>query len=271
MVSPDSFVASLDPIDRERLVRLLAASGAQLDVQVLDQCGSTNALLMERARAGAPLGSAIVCEHQTAGKGRRGNAWASALGASLTFSLLWRFDSQPAALQGLSLLVAVACATALESCGARQIGLKWPNDLLFHGRKLGGILVETFQAAHGMVAVIGIGLNVRDSKKMSESLGHQVADLTETGVSADRTTLLAAQLTQLAVMLPEFGKHGFSPFRDAWLARHAWQGKQVWLGSGGRLHARGRAEGVAEDGALLVDEGGLVNRYYSGELSLRPL
>ncbi len=259
----------LDPIDHEVLAQFLEISGSGIQVEVLDHCASTNAYLLERARAGAPHAGAIACEHQTAGKGRRGSAWVSAPGASLTFSLLWRFGSRVAALSGLSLAVAVASARALESQGGAQIMLKWPNDLLFDGRKLGGILIETLHDAGSTVAVIGIGLNVRNSPSLRDRLGHQVGHLREAGALGTRTELLAAQLAQLEQVLSSYEKEGFAPLREAWLARHAWQGRQVQLSSGGRLHAQGETVGVAEDGALLMRTAGVVKRYYSGELSLR--
>ena len=133
----------IDLIDRAELEHRLVGPVREFQVEVLDECGSTNALLGERARSGAAHGSVIVCEHQTAGKGRRGNAWASAPGCSLTFSLLWQFSRPSSELQGLSLAVAVACAKALERHGAHRLRLKWPNDLIIEERKLGGILVES--------------------------------------------------------------------------------------------------------------------------------
>lgn len=244
-------------------------SGSPIRVEVLGQCASTNSLLLERARTGAPHASAIVCERQTAGKGRRGNTWISSEGDSLTFSLLWRFVSDISALSGLSLAVAVACARALEARGAAQIKLKWPNDLLFEERKLGGILVETLPVAGGVAVVIGIGLNVRNAAVLRDSLGYPVADLQEAGAVGTRTALLAAQLAELADLLPFFEKGGFVRLREEWLERHAWQGRQVVLASGTHRHVQGEAVGVAEDGALLLLVEGQVLPCYSGELSLR--
>ena len=262
-------IAPPDTIDQEVLAEYLRISGSGIQVEVLDQCGSTNALLLERAKAGAPHASALVCELQTAGKGRRGNAWISAAGEGLTFSLLWQFGSGVSALSGLSLAVALASARALESQGGAQIKLKWPNDLLFAERKLGGILVESFQVAGRTVVVIGIGLNVRVAAALRARVGHPIADLREAGVRATRTALLAAQLAQLAQLLPRFEKQGFAPLREEWHARHAWQGKKVRLSSGGQTQAEGEILGVAEDGALLMRAGGAIKPYYSGELSLR--
>ncbi len=257
-----------DLIHGEAIAQALEMFRLNIPVEVLAQCPSTNALLLERARMGAPHASAIVCENQTAGRGRRGSTWISATGASLTFSLLWRFGSTVSALSGLSLAVAVAVARALEAQGGAQIELKWPNDLLFRGRKLGGILIETLSSADSTVAVIGIGLNVRNAPALGDRVGHQVADLREAGALGSRNELLVAQLLQLSQVLPTFEKHGFAPLREEWLARHAWQGRRVRLSGGGHQEAEGEAIGVAEDGALLLQVAGEVRRYYSGELSL---
>ena len=170
----------------------------------------------------------------------------------------------------MSLVVALASARALEAQGAVGIQLKWPNDVLFDGRKLGGILVETFHQADRTVAVIGIGLNVRHSRSLHDRIGHAVADLREAGVRADRTAILAAQLGGIEAALEVFATKGFACFRDEWLARHAWQGRQVSLGSADRVEAVGEAVGVAEDGALLLRADGVLKAYYGGELSLRP-
>ena len=212
----------------------------------------------------------IVCEHQTAGKGRRGNAWASAPGCSLTFSLLWQFSRPSSELQGLSLAVAVACAKALERHGAHRLRLKWPNDLIIEERKLGGILVESLLRDAGAAAVIGIGLNVSNAADLSTSVGHRVADLRDAGVSGSRTLLLASLLDELAVTLRLFEKEGFAALREEWLARHAWQGCQVWLGNGSERIVQGRAMGIARDGALMLEHEGAISHHYSGELSLRP-
>jgi BirA family biotin operon repressor/biotin-[acetyl-CoA-carboxylase] ligase len=258
-----------DPIDPDTLARsdVLRQSGVR--VEVLDQCTSTNVLLAARARAGEPHASAIVCEHQTAGRGRQGRSWISAPGASLTFSLLWCFDAPQPALSALSLVAGVASAQALESQGARGVQLKWPNDLLFDGRKLGGILVETFRRENRTAAVVGIGLNVADSQSLDDRIGHAVTDTRKAGVRATRTAMLAAQLGGLCEALGRFETGGFAGFRDAWQSRHAFQGRRVRLLGADRHDTEGEVVGVADDGALLLRSAGVVTAHYSGELSLR--
>ena len=260
----------VDLYDAARLARRVERESPGLHLELVDECPSTNTELVERARSGAVHGSVLACEHQSGGRGRRGNGWVSAVGGSVAFSILWRFPRGAGALSGLSLAVAVAAAEALEKLGAREVSLKWPNDLLCGGRKLGGILIETAGEAGGPVAaVIGIGVNLRLDAAAREWVGRPVADLAEDGAPPSRTDALASLLASIAPALERFSHEGFAPFRQAWLRRHAWQGRRVVLVDTGQRLAEGEVIGVAEDGALeLTSERGL-ERFHSGELSLR--
>jgi BirA family biotin operon repressor/biotin-[acetyl-CoA-carboxylase] ligase len=255
----------------------LAARGARLSpalsIEVLDACPSTSTLLVERASRGARHGSVIACEQQAAGRGRRGSPWVSAVGGSLAFSLLWRFAQGAGALAGLSLAVAVLAARALERRGISGVQVKWPNDLVCRGRKLGGILVELSGEVSGPSAVVvGIGLNVRLDAVTRDRIGRPVADLADCAATLpSRTALLQGLLESLATGLAQFGREGFAPFRDEWVRRHAWQGRRVTLTVAGRRVAEGEALGIAEDGSLVLrSPGGGIERFHSGELSLRP-
>jgi BirA family biotin operon repressor/biotin-[acetyl-CoA-carboxylase] ligase len=249
----------------------LGVHARHFHLELLDACASTNTLLLQRARGGAPSGSVIVCELQSAGRGRRGNIWQSGLGGSLTFSLLWRFAQGAAGLSGLSLAAGLAVARALASLGAGEVQLKWPNDLLHAGRKLGGILIELHGDALGpTAAVIGIGLNIRLPTTLRDAITQAATDVASiSGQVPQRNPLLAAMLIELVQVLEGFAQHGFAPLRQEWIARHAHQGKPVTLFSGDGKTLAGRAAGVAEDGALLVETARGVERFVSGEVSLR--
>ncbi len=253
-------------IARRKLARVCAV---RLDV--LDECPSTNALLLGRSAHGAASGTAVACELQTAGRGRRGNSWVTGLGDALTFSLLWRFETSPAALGGLSLAVGVACVRALARLGLRGVRLKWPNDLVFEGAKLGGILVEIGGEAHGpCVAVIGVGINVQLPETARRGLGQPVTDLAAPGLALPaRNDLLAKLLASVAEAAMLFERRGFAPFRAAWQRRHAWQGQRVRVLVAERRAIDGVAAGVAEDGALLLETPRGVERFHAGEVSLR--
>ena len=265
-------VPPLDPLDARALATRAARLVPPLSIEVLDECPSTSSVLLERSGAGAPSGSVVACEHQSAGRGRRGNPWVCAPGGSLAFSLLWRFDRGPAALAGLSLAVAVLSVRGLEREGISGVQVKWPNDLVHGGRKLGGILVEVSgEGAGPSAAVIGVGLNVRLDPAARERIGEPVSDLAACSRSLPtRTALLGALLESLAAGLAGFGRDGFAPFRDEWERRHAWQGRRVALSVAGRRVAEGEAVGIAEDGSLMLRSPRGVERFHSGELSLRP-
>lgn len=259
----------LDLLDGERLTGLLHRAFA---VEILDECPSTNGVLMERARSGGPdaLALALACEHQTAGRGRRGKRWESGIGTDLTFSVLWRFRRGAGALSGLSLAVGVALVRALARLGYEGVQLKWPNDLHLHGCKLGGILIEVIGDRLGPSAVVvGIGLNVRWSAARRAAVDQPATGLSERNVSVpSRTTLLAGLLLELRSALEQFAHAGFAPFRAEWLQYHAWQGRQVTLRVAEGTVADGEAVGVGEDGALLVRSARGVERFHSGELRL---
>jgi BirA family transcriptional regulator, biotin operon repressor / biotin---[acetyl-CoA-carboxylase] ligase len=260
-----------DCLDAAAVRAQLGAHAGHFQMELLDACVSTNTLLLERARANAPSGSVLVCELQSAGRGRRGNRWESGLGGALTFSVLWRFAQGAAGLSGLSLAVGVAVARALDALGFSDVQLKWPNDLLHAGCKLGGILIELHGDAAGpSAAVIGIGLNLRLRTGMRDAIAQAVTDLAAMAEHVPpRNALLAAILLELEQVLAGFAEQGFAPLRQDWMERHAHQGRPVTLSSGGGKAIAGVAAGVAEDGALLLQTAQGLERYVNGELSLR--
>lgn len=252
------------PLELSRLVASLGTLARRFDIDLLESCDSTNAVLLQRAEAGAPSGSVVVAQEQSAGRGRRGRAWLSAPGDSLTFSLLWRF-APGTAPAGLSLAVGLAVAQGIEQSGGTTIRLKWPNDLLLDGRKLGGILVELVPGAPH-AAVIGIGLNLRLPDGMPAELREQSAALGTVGAPH---ALLAALLTELLEVLELFGRQGFAALHPQWRARDAYADAPVRLLSDFAPPRDGICRGADSDGALLFESGGRVERILSGEVSLR--
>jgi hypothetical protein len=166
---------------------------ARFRLEIIDRCESTSTLLLDRSPAGRPVRQrGRSARRQTAGRGRRGRGWLSAPADSLTFSLLWRFPPGLPAPAGLSLAAGVAVARALEGLGAAGIGLKWPNDILADGAKLGGILVETVTAGGCHIAVIGIGLNLRLPRAIAEALEIRAGSLDSVMPHAPSRNLLLA-------------------------------------------------------------------------------
>ena len=249
----------------------MGASAPRFAIEVVDSVESTNSLLMLRAAAGAATGTVIAAEWQTQGRGRRGRAWHAVPGAALTVSLLWRFQQGEGFLAGLSLAVGLAVTRALAACGVREAGLKWPNDVLWRGRKLAGILIEMQGDMLGpSAAVIGIGLNCRMPAAMLDRIDQPAVDVaTAGGAPPERNRLLAGLLLELDRVLTVFAREGFAPFRDEWQNCHVYQGKpvKIALPDGGIVN--GTAEGVAENGALLLATHTGQLRFHSGDVSLR--
>ena len=259
-----------DALDAAAIGAALGSQPASIRLEVIDECGSTNAVLAARAAAGAPSGTALVCELQRAGRGRRGAGWYSGLGTSLTLSMLWRFERGTAGLSGLPLAIGVACARALEALGASDVGLKWPNDIVRGDAKLGGILVEVSgDGDRPCAAVIGVGINVRLPGAAKRAIGRPAADLGGGRDAPSRNALAARLLAEIAGAAAAFERAGFGAFRDEWLRRHAWQGRRVRVLAPSRRTVDGVAAGVADDGALIVDTPRGPERFHSAEVSLK--
>ena len=240
-------------------------------IEVTDEADSTNTLLMQRAREGAPHASVAAAEWQRAGRGRLDRRWHGELGGALMFSLLWRFSCGAAALAGLSLAAGVAVARALTARGAAEVGLKWPNDVLWRGRKLAGMLIEMQGDALGPSAVvIGVGVNVRLGEAARKRIDQPVSDLeTVTGREIDRNALLAAILEEMNRVLLIFEREGFRPLRAEWQSRHVHQNCVVRLTTQGLRADSGIARGVTEEGALLIETARGVLPFHSGDVSVR--
>ena len=255
---------------------VLAAIGAQrewFNVQLLDEVVSTNTYLMQQKDA---ANATCVAAHvQTKGKGRRGRTWVSQLGASLTFSLLWRFSCGAAGLSGLSLAVGVALIRAFNSLGVNNVQLKWPNDVLVTNKKtpkkLAGILIELQGDLEGpSAAVIGVGVNLNLPKNVLESINQPATDLISVSEkSINQSELLGVILMHLADILSAFENQGFIGLRDEWLRYHAYQNKPVRMLLPNGTDVQGVVKSVADDGILLVETALGLQRFSAGEISLR--
>ncbi len=246
----------------------LGPAARRFDIDVLESCDSTNAVLLARAEAGAPSGTVVITREQTAGRGRRGRHWIASPGDSLAFSLLWRF-APGTAPAGLSLAVGLAVARAVATVGADNTALKWPNDILGNGRKLGGILIELVPGAPH-AAVIGIGLNLQLPAAMPDDLRAVSAALCKPDAAIDENALYAVLLGELLTVLEAFAASGFAPMRDEWMARNAYADASVNLLTDFGAPRGGICRGVDADGALLFEADGRIERILSGEVSLRP-
>lgn len=239
-------------------------------LRVVDECGSTNSELVDRPPADDGRIHVLAAERQTAGRGRRGRQWQSWPGASLTFSALWRFAPGSPVPAGLSLVAGLALARALEKLGVQGLQLKWPNDVLVHGEKLAGILVELLPGrGRTPAAVIGIGVNLQLPADAHIPDQPGVTDLSaHCSPLPDRASLLGVLLAELHDLFELYATAGFAALRGAWQQRNAFADLPVRIsGEGGEL--TGLCAGVDEDGALLIRGEAGLTRVLSGEVSLR--
>ena len=167
-----------------------------------------------------------VAETQTGGRGRRERLWVSPHGRSLSVSFGWPTRLGLSELGGLSCVVGLAVASALRECGAPDVGLKWPNDVLYQGHKLCGILIELVGGISRTTVVIGIGVNVALTDEEIASVGQPVVDLTRLGVQADRQTVLHSILRQARERLRVFEANGFAAFSREFDSLHILHNKE---------------------------------------------
>ena len=241
---------------------------AQVHLQVMQDTASTQADAL--AQPAPTQGCAVfVAERQSAGQGRRGRRWISPPGAGIACSLSRRFARAPSGMAGLSLAVGVALAEGLHALGYPQVRLKWPNDLLVEGRKLGGILVNLRAEGEACTAVIGFGINVRIPAEDAAAIDQPWCDLASLGDPPSRNVLLAAVLAQLLPVLDAFDAEGLAPMLARWQPLDALVGQTVQLTEGDTRHV-GLCLGIADDGALrLRCADGSVHDHYGGEASVR--
>lgn len=244
----------------------------QLDqnrVSVIPVIDSTNQYLLERLDS-LQSGDACVAEYQQAGRGRRGRQWFSPFGSNLYLSMYWRLDQGPAAAMGLSLVVGIVIAEVLQELGAKDVRVKWPNDLYLHDRKLAGILVElTGKTGDAAQIVIGAGINLAMRSPDAAVVNQGWINLQEAGISIDRNTLTAVLVNKLRQTLLEFERDGLAPFQQRWAALDNFINRPVKLLIGDR-EVLGIARGIDQQGGLLLEQEGVTKSWVGGEISLRP-
>jgi BirA family biotin operon repressor/biotin-[acetyl-CoA-carboxylase] ligase len=248
-----------------------SARNARFTVETFPSIDSTSNELKRRAEVGTSIDRIVVVAHtQSAGRGRMGRTWIDQPGGSLLFSIGWHAAVPAAKLAGLSLAIGVAAVDALETEGVAGLQLKWPNDVMLRHRKLGGILIETVNARDDALDVIlGVGINLSLSARNREHVDGGVIALGDTGWQGDPQKLLNTLLVSLSDVLDRFPRDGFAPWRERWIQRHAHQQRNVTIWRSGREIAAGRAIDIDVDGALLLQTTAGLQRFTSGESTLR--
>lgn len=265
--------APLELLDREAILHALPSElAARIGAFHLPFAVDSTNLELLRQPAGTPL-RLCLAEFQWAGRGRRGRSWQSPLGGQIPLSLAYTFAALPADFSALGLAVGVMAASALRQLGAHEIGLKWPNDLHWQGRKLGGVLIDVRGETGGPCeVVVGVGVNVNLAPEALGQVDQPWTDLSRIlGVARPHRNRIAQQLiVDLVQGLDVFADQGLAPFLADYAARDVLAGRVVRVEQNGQWY-EGTALGVDKRGALRVRHQDGIRSYWSGEVSARAL
>ena len=239
-------------------------------IEVHAALDSTNAELLRRAPEDYTGPLLCLAEEQTSGRGRQGRSWYSPPGANLYWSLLWRFPQTPAELLGLSALTAIGAAQALRQLGAIEASLKWPNDILWDGRKLAGILLESSSASAHTSIVAGIGLNVFMPE--DSPIDQAWTDLHQAlGQTLSRNTVAATLLNAIVPLYQQAAQGQWPDLPAGWTQFDTCQNKTVQLHTPQQT-LQGVVRGIDQNGALILETARETRTFTSGEISLvRPV
>jgi len=240
------------------------------ELVVETELASTNKFLMDRCvNRDVVHGVVVTAERQTAGRGRRGREWHSPFAANVYVSIGWSFHQGVSAIEGLSLAVGVAICETLSFFGLHKVELKWPNDILVDGKKLGGVLIELAGDPAGECHVIvGLGLNVVMPSVGVDKIDQPWVDMHSCGIDVDRNHLMGQLLTRLVTLLSGYEKDRFLAYREAWERLNAHKDQQVSLVTPAKS-ITGRMLGVTTSGGLRLDVDGEERVFLGGEVSLR--
>lgn len=264
----------IELLDKRKIASYLPASKQySLEmIELLDVCPSTNQYLAQKNNLQAvPNGSICMAEMQTLGRGRLGKTWVSPYGQNIYLSFIWHFKSNISALSGLSLACGVAVCRALKGLGLTEHGLKWPNDILWQGKKLGGILVEIQgESQGGYTAIIGIGINYQMNRQAANEIDQPWVDVSQAhGAQMGRNKLTANLMNEVLDVLESYEDNGLTSYVKQWNSYDCYKGKSVNIISG-KAYEAGVANGISKSGELqLLKPNGDTKLIVSGEVSLR--
>ena len=257
-------------LDRDSILAQLSGEsrGWLRELRVHAEIDSTNSHLIARAANETIDGVACIAERQTGGRGRRGRTWLTPAGSNIALSLGKSVSIPISEVAPLSLVVGLAAVNALARVGVNDVKLKWPNDVLLNGAKVGGILIELAGISSPLTIVVGIGVNMGSGAEVSAHLGSTVGDLFASGASVSRNALAAELINSVFEMAVRFESKGFAPMRPDWEALHAHQNRSVRV-IGANETIEGIARGVTDGGELILETSAGVRHFSGGEVSLR--
>jgi BirA family transcriptional regulator, biotin operon repressor / biotin---[acetyl-CoA-carboxylase] ligase len=240
-------------------------------IHYFEEVESTQNIARNLAAEGAPHGTAVIAETQSAGRGRMGRAWHSPSGVNLYTTIILRPRIAMAEVPRLSLVAGVAAAEALEEVAPGIVALKWPNDVWLNGRKAGGIIAEavTDRAQQLDAVLLGIGLNLNLAKDdvPAELRERAISVFIATGRTCDRVAVANTLFTRLNTRYDECVTRGFAAVRPHWERYSALTGKRVTVVDAG-TREEGVVKGIDADGALLLETSSGLKRVIAGDVTL---
>ena len=246
---------------------------AKLSLSKLDifwDIDSTNTWLLARSDETDFHGHVCLAEQQLAGRGRRGRHWVSPFGKNIYLSIGCRMATGNVSIGGLSLVIGMQVVSVLRDIGIRDVGLKWPNDVLARGGKLAGILIEMAPSRRGEARlVIGVGVNLRLDEQDAQQIDQQFSTIKEQ-MQISRNQLVAELIGRITAVFADFEKTGFSAWAKSWHDFNLYEGQPVLVKSA-NSEVQGIDRGVDTTGNLLLETADGLRTFNAGEVSLRSI
>ncbi len=242
-----------------------------ISIEIYELIDSTNRYLLDLSRTNRHLSRAVcLAEQQTEGRGRLGRQWISPLSGNIYLSILWRF-SDISHIAGLSLAIGVGVVQVLQMLGIKNVGLKWPNDIFFEQKKLGGILIESsIEPDNGCSCVVGLGLNYAISDNDAQQINQPWTDLTQiTPNLISRNEMVAKLLVRLVSLLSDYHEKKLAFYLEKWHEYDCFYNQHVTL-TANQQPIKGIAKGVNTHGELLVETKTELLKFNSGEVTFSP-
>lgn len=232
---------------------------------------STNDFVAQSLQKKSQSGVVCLAEMQSAGRGRRGRTWLSPPAGTFYGSVGWVFNEGFQVVEGLSLAIGVAVIRALTACGVEGLQLKWPNDIVWNGKKLGGILIEMNAEVGGSCqVVVGVGINLALPQTVKKKIDQQVVDLREICPTLNRQQVTAALIEHIVLVLSDYNIQGFQAYRSIWQQYDALWGLPVNV-LGLAQTIEGIGAGIDEQGAFLIQTATGIEAISGGEVSIRKV
>ncbi|TCP31615.1 BirA family biotin operon repressor/biotin-[acetyl-CoA-carboxylase] ligase [Scopulibacillus darangshiensis] len=224
------------------------------------------------AEDGAADGTLVVADEQSTGRGRLGREWHSPMGTGIWMSLIIRPDIALHQTPQLTLLTSVAVVKAIHDITGVECGIKWPNDILYNGKKIVGILTELqAEASHVKAIIIGIGMNVNaDAADFPDELKKRAASIKSlTGREHDRPAIIQAILKHFELLYNTYLEEGFEIIKLLWESYALSLGKEIYARTVKGDTIKGLAKGIDDEGVLLLEtRDGTVHHIYSADIEI---